>query len=1138
MPFSKGVHMPQELPRSFKNVLFRDQWIWQQNAFDLHLLAEDDQDRLLSLPDYTQDPHLLRREWIQYGQEIAEKLEQDTHWLEAQAYWFAVAQLLAQGNHNQPESLTEAFSGVVRTGAYAVGMPLTSLSFREIVEEGLQSLSTPMQQATAYSLIMIGALNSSIFEDLALSNPARIALSQALSPLFSEHQRPKGTHIIFEEAVRFYSQHVNQLRTLIDMVVVNPTVEAVKGQRNKLLDYFNKLSRISLNQDKTLLLHLPVLLGSDLSTYLKAHEDELGEAFEVWEKQYHSFFEEASGLRSHLASCLLQPLLISLERAVHSHLLSAVHARLPDLQIQLLKPQARWQGGNLIVEIKLTNQGVDLARDCQLSLQRSEKSPQAEYLLTFGQVEPGQSHIKTVHLSLPEHITNLSLKGSLEWRDRLGVHQRIEPLKIERQRQIDWNILSDLAPYSIRSIHDPAKLKGRKEQLQELRLGFASGSSFMITGQKRVGKTSLMNVFLHTLRNRQNVLPLYIPIGELSAASGDDLGRLGYELMKRLLEEYEDHFNEPAGIELPLIEEFRESFNEPIARCLRQFKKQHPDLRLIFALDDFDELPLSLFTGPVGKTFFLSLRSQINAGLSFFFIGSERLPTIMKEQAERLNQVKTLKVDYLDREALVALVKEPVLGHLEYTEDALTEIDTWSARNPYFATLICSAIWQRAIEQKDVWITGHDALEAIIQFVKKSSRNSYEHFWSDLPLTNESTRHNYQSQSSYLLLALSKCQPNPLAFADRRDVIHSCLIPDKEVAGLHLQALINNNVIEPHVQRNDLVRIRVPLFTLWLTNGGATELERDEQMKQKLQIGLTMRDELKASEVVAAADQLFYQGRQITTDEVRVWASQFGNLDDQRLMLKLLHRLRDQGLYTQEKLMHALGQLHALIRQRAQERNFPMYLGSNINRQVQNVYVTHADSVGESGSSLARSYRSQNKIPERLCGTPEKIFTAIRKNASTRAILVCLDDFIGSGHTGAAQIQNLMPRLNASIPNWPERVLFIYATIVGFEQGIQFIEEHVQSGIIVLSLKVLMEADKAFSPNNTIFETAEERQRAYTIAYKIGSILQKENPLGWNDAQALVVFPENVPNNTLPIFYRNGVDYNGRPWRALFPRST
>jgi uncharacterized protein (TIGR02679 family) len=33
--------------------------------------------------------------------------------------------------------------------------------------------------------------------------------------------------------------------------------------------------------------------------------------------------------------------------------------------------------------------------------------------------------------------------------------------------------------------HDPAKLKGRKEQLQELRLGFASGSSFMITGQKR-----------------------------------------------------------------------------------------------------------------------------------------------------------------------------------------------------------------------------------------------------------------------------------------------------------------------------------------------------------------------------------------------------------------------------------------------------------------------------------------------------------------------------------------------------------------------------------------------------------------------------------------------------------------------------
>ena len=76
-----------------------------------------------------------------------------------------------------------------------------------------------------------------------------------------------------------------------------------------------------------------------------------------------------------------------------------------------------------------------------------------------------------------------------------------------------------------------------------------------------------------------------------------------------------------------------------------------------------------------------------------------------------------------------------------------------------------------------------------------------------------------------------------------------------------------------------------------------------------------------------------------------------------------------------------------------------------------------------------------------------------------------------------------------------------------------------------------------YSPENNIFETPEERLKAFDIAHRIGSVLYRNNPLGWEDSQALVVFPENVPNNTLPLFYAEGVEYNGHPWRALFPRA-
>jgi len=127
--------------------------------------------------------------------------------------------------------------------------------------------------------------------------------------------------------------------------------------------------------------------------------------------------------------------------------------------------------------------------------------------------------------------------------------------------------------------------------------------------------------------------------------------------------------------------------------------------------------------------------------------------------------------------------------------------------------------------------------------------------------------------------------------------------------------------------------------------------------------------------------------------------------------------------------------------------------------------------------------------------------------------------------------------LESTIKDWRDRVLPIYATIVGFDDGIAFIESKIDSEVVLLTFKHLTANDKAFSEENNLFQTADERMQAYEIAYKIGKVLEKRHPLGWEDSQALVVFPDSVPNNTLPIFYKDGIEYNGKPWRALFPRS-
>lgn len=64
----------------------------------------------------------------------------------------------------------------------------------------------------------------------------------------------------------------------------------------------------------------------------------------------------------------------------------------------------------------------------------------------------------------------------------------------------------------------------------------------------------------------------------------------------------------------------------------------------------------------------------------------------------------------------------------------------------------------------------------------------------------------------------------------------------------------------------------------------------------------------------------------------------------------------------------------------------------------------------------------------------------------------------------------------------------------------------------------------------------ELRERAMRLADEIGSQLEKRHPLGYEDSQALVVFPDTVPNNTLPILYKQGRKYQGRDWIPLFRR--
>jgi hypothetical protein len=75
----------------------------------------------------------------------------------------------------------------------------------------------------------------------------------------------------------------------------------------------------------------------------------------------------------------------------------------------------------------------------------------------------------------------------------------------------------------------------------------------------------------------------------------------------------------------------------------------------------------------------------------------------------------------------------------------------------------------------------------------------------------------------------------------------------------------------------------------------------------------------------------------------------------------------------------------------------------------------------------------------------------------------------------------------------------------------------------------------AFGPDNLIWADDAELEKAKALCMRIGALVHRENFLGFASQGLLLVFPENCPNNSLPLLH-SAQDEDGG-WWPLFPRS-
>ena len=778
-------------------------------------------------------------------------------------------------------------------------------------------------------------------------------------------------------------------------------------------------------------------------------------------------------------------------------------------------------GSTLRLYLAVTNAGPGQALDVYLDELQAIGVEVASDTSPIGTMMPGylSTYLEARVTEPDEGVAFLS--GVVKWTNSDGsADLRSFEVTFSAQRaDIDWDSL--VQPYDLEPVDSDHDFAGRGDVLGQLRGLVARtrvGNAFVL-GQKRVGKTSIVLAFQRYLETQSDVVTAYLEAGTFVATDGlSSIQSMGVALCEEL-QAADPRF---ADLEVP---EFRDNL-APVKSFIGQARRNHPKLRVVFLIDEFDDLPVELYRrGAVGDALFLSLRTL--AGLEhvgFVLVGGEKMAPIVTAQGQRLNKFENLEITLFDREQhwgdFADLVRFPTREWLEISDDALVYLFEVTHGHPYFTKLVCQQLYQIMHESRDSHVAVVEMQQATDRAEAKAGEQNFAHFWEDGVVGSGVEVEEVSVRRRIWLLALARALRD--GDADAADVRY-------RAADYGLSADEIDN-LERDFERRGIVdeldgqlQARVPLFGRWLAHVGVHDLvttfaDPGAVLNARAR---AERDEVTAGEVTSLASSWgSYRGRPIASDEVRSWLAQFETPRARRLMFTVLQAVR---FYDAPTIRARLREAHGIVRRDSVHR-------LDNGRRRSDIIVSFLGEINKSGVRYARLYAQENGIYTDRVVDHAKLPEVLKDDGVQTLVLV--DDLVASGQQACDYLADLDRKVGGLLAKREIKVVFV--AIAGFGAAERRLEEAVADldmRVAVHICEPLGDSDRLFSEDSAAFANDAERLEARGIAESYGRALERKNPLGYGDAQAAIVFEESCPNGSLPILWGKSNDF-----RPLFPR--
>ena len=268
---------------------------------------------------------------------------------------------------------------------------------------------------------------------------------------------------------------------------------------------------------------------------------------------------------------------------------------------------------------------------------------------------------------------------------------------------------------------------GREDIFRFVRDTFSLSAQKVIVlfGQRRIGKTSI----LYQLQKPSNLPEGFHPVYfNLEGRASQDLNQVLYALAEKIAE----------TLNLPPVaqSEFQDDGDYFRKRFLPQAYEALQDQRLLLLFDEFDVLSEELLDGTMAlNTFFPYLQNRLfdEEKLVYIFVVGRRLEELTPEFLATFKQARTRPISFLSREDARRLIREPMLGVLEYDDDAIEQILSVTACHPYLTQLMCFELVDYLDSLGKTKITVDD-VNAVIDDAIESGGSGLAWLWDGLPI--------------------------------------------------------------------------------------------------------------------------------------------------------------------------------------------------------------------------------------------------------------------------------------------------------------------------------------------------------------------------------------------------------------------